>query len=429
MHRDLSSIKPFEICSIRPPTENYSLTFRLTRNCYWNRCGFCPVYKQGNRFSKRSLEAVAEDIQRARLINDLLSDYGYDKPHTSHDQRHRLFERIEAVRYTQKEHNSIEESTADTRPDDLDPRLAWFMPWFKDEPSLEQSIDHVLTWRMGGGKTCFLGDADALIIQPEFMRKTIEKIKRFFPSIERFTVYGRTKTAASIRTANDLKAYRDAGLDRVHFGVESGSDAVLSFINKGVTAQEHITAGIKTRESGLSCSVYIMPGLGGVQWSDEHAHETAAVISRMAPDYVRLRTLQVFPQTPLEQAVLTGKFIECTEEQIVCEIRIMIEKIDAETEIFSDSAVNLLNVTGKLPDDRQAMLAEIDRYLMMSERDKILFSIISRLQAFNGQYGGLSADIYDAVSPYLNKGTLDFSSASNDKLIRIIRLIRSKLMP
>ncbi len=61
-----SEIEPFEISSIRPPTENSSLTFRLTRNCYWNRCGFCPVYKTGSRFSKRLIEDVEKDISRAK---------------------------------------------------------------------------------------------------------------------------------------------------------------------------------------------------------------------------------------------------------------------------------------------------------------------------------------------------------------------------
>ena len=69
---DYTQVEPFEICSIRPPTENYSLTFRLTRNCYWNRCKFCPVYKLGAKISRRSLGEVREDIKRAQLIDDIL---------------------------------------------------------------------------------------------------------------------------------------------------------------------------------------------------------------------------------------------------------------------------------------------------------------------------------------------------------------------
>lgn len=80
MTTDMSSVQPFEICSIRPPTENASLTFRLTRNCYWNKCRFCPVYKLGARFSRRSLDAVTEDIRRAKQIDDLLYEHGVGDP-------------------------------------------------------------------------------------------------------------------------------------------------------------------------------------------------------------------------------------------------------------------------------------------------------------------------------------------------------------
>jgi radical SAM superfamily enzyme YgiQ (UPF0313 family) len=41
----------FEQGPIRPPSEAASLLIRVTRNCPWNRCTFCPVYK-GSRFSR-----------------------------------------------------------------------------------------------------------------------------------------------------------------------------------------------------------------------------------------------------------------------------------------------------------------------------------------------------------------------------------------
>jgi radical SAM superfamily enzyme YgiQ (UPF0313 family) len=261
------------------------------------------------------------------------------------------------------------------------------------------------------------------------MAGTLEEIREKFSSIQRFTVYGRTRTAARVRQVKELNSYHNAGLDRIHFGLESGSDAVLKFMDKGVTKEEHIEAGVKTREAGLSCSVYVMPGLGGSRWSEEHAYETADVLTSMMPDYVRLRTLQIFPQTPLDEAHRNEDFKEASEKQVVREIRIMVEKTDTETEILSDSASNLLNINGRLPEDRPVMLREIDRYLALSHRDKLLFSAESRLRSFVGQYGGLSEDISGAISPYLRRERLDFSSASDSEIEEIIRLIRSKLMP
>jgi hypothetical protein len=336
---------------------------------------------------------------------------------------------VHRIKTAQKEAGHEEEENRKEAPEDLHPDLVWFLSWFKDKPDLMDSLNHVLTWRMAGGKTCFLGDADSLIIKPEFMTEVLDEIKDKFSSIQRFTVYGRTKTAARVRKVEELKAYRNAGLGRIHFGIESGSDAVLKFMDKGVTKDEHVEAGIKTREAGLSCSVYVMPGLGGTRWWEAHARETAEVLTKMTPDYVRLRTLQIFPQTPLDEARRNGEFVEASEEQVVREIRIIVEETDTETEILSDSASNLLSINGRLPEDRQAMLREIDHYLTLSDREKLLFSAASRLRAFVGQYGGLPEDISGAISPYLRRERLDFSSASDSAIEGIIRLIRAKLMP
>jgi hypothetical protein len=323
----------------------------------------------------------------------------------------------------------VEAGPATEPPEDLDPLMAWFLPWFKDKPNLEDSLNHVLTWRAAGAGTCFLGDADSLILKPEFLGETLKEIKKDFPSLKRFTVYGRTKSAARIRTLEDLRKYREAGLDRVHFGLESGSDTVLRFMNKGVTRNEQIDAGLKTKAAGLSCSVYVMPGLGGDQWSEEHATETADVLTRIGPDYIRLRSLQVFPQTPLHAAVKAGEFAEADEPKVVREIRTLIAEIEAETEILSDSASNLLSINGRLPADRPAMLEEIDRYLALSDREKRVFSLHSRLQSFQGQYGGLTPDIAQALTPFVSRGRLDASRMPDATMGEITRLIRAKLMP
>jgi len=196
-----------------------------------------------------------------------------------------------------------------------------------------------------------------------------------------------------------------------------------------VTRHEHIEGVNKTREAGLSCGVYVMPGLGGVRWSEEHAHDTADVITRISPDYVRLRSLQVFPQTPLAHAIGRGDFQEAHEEQVVREIRTMVSEINTETEIVSDSASNLLNINGRLPEDRSRMIREIDRFLSLSPLDKLRFSLESRLRSFMGQYGGLSEDISRALKPYVKNERLTMDMIPEAKIESLIRLIRSKLMP
>lgn len=424
---DYSTIQPYEICSIRPPTENMSITFRLTRNCPWNKCAFCPVYKLGSKFSRRSLDEVKCDVDRAKAIDDLLYAHGIGTGVLGGSEYRRAAELINRIR-------SMGGGKSDDAPQpvehqNLDPRMQWFLQWFKETPSLEDSIYHILQWRLSGARTCFLGDADSMILKPDFLKETIEYIKIRFPTISRFTVYGRTKTAAKLRTQKELKEFQQAGLNRIHFGIESGSNEVLVLMNKGVTAEEHIAACLKTREAGISPSIYVMPGLGGAMLSEIHAHETARVITSCKPDYVRLRTLEIFPHTPLDLMAKNGTFVEATEEQIAKEIRILIEEIDCETEILSDSASNLLDVYGKLPHDREAMLRTIDAYLNLSPREKLEFSLEMRLGHFLAQYGNLTFDILEALRPILKGDMLVFYNATDEMLQNAIRIIRSKLMP
>ncbi|MCP4136791.1 MAG: radical SAM protein [bacterium] len=429
---ELYEIEPFEICSIRPPTENYSLTFRLTRNCYWNKCKFCPVYKIGARFSKRTLEDVLRDIEKAKQIDDMLFEQGIGNPVSSDADFYRVPELIDKIKQAKWEAGIVdaehEEETRDI-PANLDPRMQWFLSWFKDKPVLEDSINHIISWRIGGAKTCFLGDADSLILKPAFLDTVMKKIKINFPSIERFTVYGRTRSAAQLRSVKELKAYRKSGLDRIHFGMESGSDRVLSLVEKGVTAAQHVEAGTKVREAGISCSVYVMPGLGGAELSGENAEETARVLTQAAPDYIRLRSLEIFPGTPLEEAIQRGTFTEATEEQVVREIRTLVESIETETEIASDSASNLLQVYGRLPHDRDAMLEVIDGYLSLEPRGKLEYSLQARLSSFMGQYGTVTEDILKALGPYIKDGSIDMALIPDRELEQATRLIRGKLMP
>ena len=426
---DLSSIEPFEIASIRPPTENSSLSFRIARNCYWNKCKFCPVYKAGLRFSKRSLEEVKADISNAKRIDDLLYENGIGIPDYSEADYYKVSSLIDKIKKSKDSAEKTKTGPQNTVTGDMDERMKWFMSWFKDKPVLEDSIYHIISWRIGGGKTCFLGDADSLVLKPDFLNDIMKHIKNNFPSLERFTIYGRTKTASQIRSAGELKKFYNAGINRVHFGLESGSDNVLSLVNKGVTAAQHIEGCLKVKDAGLSCSIYIMPGLGGSKLSQEHAIETAKVINAIEPDFIRLRTLEMFPSTPLEAMLKDGAFLEASEEEVVRELKILIENIKCDTEILSDSASNLLNIYGSLPRDKAPMLGVINSYLSLSPREKLEFSFNSRLRSFMGQYGSLSEDIYIKLSPYIAGNSINTESMSDSNIASIIRLIRSKLMP
>jgi radical SAM superfamily enzyme len=229
--------------------------------------------------------------------------------------------------------------------------------------------------------------------------KNLVEILRFlrekFPELKRVTTYSRAKTV-SRKSVSELKEIRKAGLDRVHIGLESGHDPVLKFMNKGVTAKQHIEAGTKVIDAGMSLSEYVMPGLGGEEMWKEHAVETAKALNHINPQYIRLRSLRIPAAAPLYKKLKSGEFKMPTDDQVVEEIKLFIETLDdtVTSDIVSDHIMNLLEeIKGKLPRGKNAMLNVIKKYQDLPEQERIIYRI--------GRRGGVFASMDDLVNDRL----------------------------
>jgi radical SAM superfamily enzyme YgiQ (UPF0313 family) len=187
-----------------------------------------------------------------------------------------------------------------------------------------------------------------------------------FPHLKRITVYGSSQFIHR-KGAEKMRLLAEAGLTRIHVGVESGDDEILRRVKKGATVEEHIAAGRLLREVGIDISAYIVLGLGGKERTGSHARESARVISEIQPDYLRLRTLVPKVNTPLLADVLEGRFVMLSPHEVLRETRGLIEAIDAPTRVVSDHYTNYVNVSGRLPEDKEAMLRVIDRALARDE--------------------------------------------------------------
>src|SRR5208283_4023902 len=145
-------------------------------------------------------------------------------------------------------------------------------------------------------------------------------LREAFPSVERITSYGRSQTIAQLLSIEDLKRLREAGLTRLHLGMETGSDLLLKYMHKGVTKEQHVIAGRRVKESGIELSEYVMPGLGGKKWWEEHALETADALNSIDPDFIRFRTLKVTRDMILYPKLESGDFLLEEDEEILVEI-------------------------------------------------------------------------------------------------------------
>ena len=150
----------------------------------------------------------------------------------------------------------------------------------------------VANWLLHGDKTVFLQDADNLTYSGDTLCEIIVYLKEKIKGIKRITTYARAKSLVK-RSLEELKSIKAAGLARVHVGLESGSNRVLEFMKKGVTAEEHVEAGRKARAAGLILSEYVILGLGGEEYWLDHALQTAEVLNQINPDFIRVRTLAI----------------------------------------------------------------------------------------------------------------------------------------
>jgi len=344
---------------IRPPSEAYSLLLRVTRNCPWNRCEFCRTYKE-EKFGLRPVEEIKKDIDTVREIVSEIKTFSWMQGFGG-------------------------EITAS---------LANFI--LQNPQRLPEGFRSVALWLFNGGQNVFLQDGDNLTLKTADLVEVLSYLKGNFPSIQRITTYARAKTV-SRRTVEDLQALRDAGLSRIHIGLESGYDPLLQLMKKGVTAQEHVDAGKKVKASGISLSEYVILGLGGKAMGREHAIETARVLNRINPDFIRVRTLKVLKEMPLHEKIEEGTFIPLTDDEVVEEERLLVEQLDGITSTFvSDHVLNLLEeVGGTFPEEKSKMLAVIDRYLALSPERKINFRL--------GRRGGLYRSLDDLLNEERHK--------------------------
>ncbi len=130
---------------------------------------------------------------------------------------------------------------------------------------------------------------------------------------------------------------------------------------------------------------YIIPGLGGTKWSKEHARATADVLNQINPNYIRLRSLQVREGTGLFDVMAEGSFTPLGDEDVLKEIRMLLQQLHCHnTYIVSDHILNLLQeIEGNLPEDKDRMLAIIDRYFSMPLKDRLIYRLGRRRGLYN----------------------------------------------
>jgi len=397
-----------EIGPMGPIGEGEALLLRINRNCPWNQCLFCPVYK-GKRFAIRKVDEVKRDIDSVRRVCDLLE--------------------TEVNLREGKGRESIE-SFIQSHPEIYGeyPVNVTEKQWLT-----LQSLAHILRWMTYGAERVFLQDANALFMKPRDLTEVLRHLKHSFPTIHTITCYARSKTCDQ-RSEEELKELKDAGLSWCFVGIESGDDQVLAFMKKGAKKREHISGGQRIMRAGINMAAFVMPGLAGKnkELAKKHIWETVEVLNEILPTEVRVRSLAILEAAPLYQKWKSGEFEAPNEDQMVEELKMLIEGMHFDCTLETLQMTNVFTMKGPISEKKEGLLQWIDDYQSRSKEDRARFLLSRYIDdgylACVKSWGMYDAPLHAVIEEA--EGSLEkHSPEALEKVERAIFEIKSKGIP
>jgi radical SAM superfamily enzyme YgiQ (UPF0313 family) len=206
----------------------------------------------------------------------------------------------------------------------------------------------------------FLADGDAMTLSFRRLKLILEAIRRFLPGTQRVSSYCLPRNLRS-KTVDQLAELRALGLELFYVGCESGDDLVLERVNKGENFDSSLAALNKIKDAGAKSSVMILNGLGGQRYSEQHAVNSARLMTAAQPEF--LSTLVVsFPMGEKRyQAGFGGEYEPLDQPGLFREMLLLLENLELEdnTVFRSDHASNYLVLKGTLSRDRGRLLQTV----------------------------------------------------------------------
>jgi radical SAM superfamily enzyme YgiQ (UPF0313 family) len=205
----------------------------------------------------------------------------------------------------------------------------------------------------------FLCDGDALIVPQNKLKEILKLINDNILDIKRIGSYANAKSILK-KSVNDLQELKDQGLKIIYLGVETGNADLLKKIQKGVTYDQTVEAAKRVKEAGITLSVTVILGLGGIDRSIEHASDTAKILTDIDPDYTGALTLMLVPETPLYKDYVSGQFVLPDKFGFIRELYLIIANSNFTDCYFtSNHASNYLPIKAHLPLEKEKILKMI----------------------------------------------------------------------
>ncbi|WP_298441912.1 radical SAM protein [uncultured Ferrimonas sp.] len=249
---------------------------------------------------------------------------------------------------------------------------------------------------------CFLQDGDSFAMDSADLIEVLTTLKQAFPSLTKISSYGRAQTMSK-KSAAELKAICEAGLNNLYCGMESGSVEVLRMVKKGITPNSILKSSLHAKAAGMQMMIFVILGLGGQRHSAEHIRATAALLNQIDPEEIRVLSLAVKPGTELDQQLQRGQFTPLSEQQMLAEQRQLLQLLDSAKGRYGNyHGINLLTeLNGTLAQDRQQMISRIDRLLALPLAQQRNFILGRRLGYYRRLEDLDNSLLHDSVAAQL----------------------------
>ncbi len=255
-----------------------------------------------------------------------------------------------------------------------------FCSMYKDKRYHVRPLEDVLediqmaqaTWYRNT-ETVFLCDGDAINLPMDYLLTVLKALYAAFPRLRRVTTNAGPNSTLK-KSPEELRIIREAGLQRTNLGMETGDDALLRHVHKGVGADGMLRAGQALVEAGFDLWAIIITGLegGGREALERNAALTAQMVNQMKPRHLSSMTLMAIEGTPLYQEVEEGKLTLQTPFETLLETRELVRQIDLSgLHYTSNHASNYLPIKCTLREDRDRVIAELDDIIAKEDRTRL----------------------------------------------------------
>lgn len=292
----------------RPPYEADSLLLEVTAGCTHHKCKFCTLYSDlPFKFRMTPMEDIEQDLLEVQTLRT--------NPFS------KMLIRLQG----------------------------------KDTPEPIQRV--------------FLTGANPFVLKTEKLLEIASLIHRYLPSVESIGCFARITDSVN-KTDEELLLLRQAGYNGLTLGVETGDDAALAFMRKGYTSHDILVQCRRLEQADIEYGFFYLTGISGKGRGEAGAKASTEVFNQLHPFLVGPNMLTIYPESDLYQEIQNGNWEEEGELEKYRELRILVESLNISTYFAAMGASNAFQLRGKLPEEKETLLATLDRIIsQVSEED------------------------------------------------------------